>query len=91
MNVLHWILAIYLIAINLVTFVVYGMDKWKAKTDRWRISERTLLTLAVAGGSIGAFAAMQSFRHKTRNKVFMTGIPVLMIVQLVLIYYAFGD
>lgn len=90
MNILLWILAIYLIAINLVTFVVYAMDKWKAKTDRWRISERTLLTLAVAGGSFGAFTAMQLIRHKTRNKLFMTGIPALMIVQLALIYFAFG-
>ena len=49
---------LYLVGINVLTFLVYGLDKWKARRRRWRISEQTLLLLAVLGGSIGALLAM---------------------------------
>ena len=55
MNTLHSYLAYYLLAINAVTFIVYGIDKYKAKKAKWRISEATLLLLGVLGGSIGAW------------------------------------
>lgn len=55
MNTLHSYLAYYLLAINVVTFIVYGIDKYKAKKAKWRIPEATLLLLAVLGGSIGAW------------------------------------
>ena len=58
----------YLIVINVVTFLVYGIDKWKAKQGSWRISEATLLILAVIGGSIGALLGMQVWHHKTMHK-----------------------
>ena len=58
----------YLTAINVVTFLVYGIDKWKAKQGSWRISEATLLILAVIGGSIGALLGMKVWRHKTMHK-----------------------
>ena len=58
----------YLIAINVVTFLVYGIDKWKAKQGSWRISEATLLILAVIGGSIGALLGMKIWHHKTMHK-----------------------
>ena len=58
----------YLIVINVVTFLVYGIDKWKAKQGSWRISEATLLILAVIGGSIGALLGMKVWRHKTMYK-----------------------
>ena len=58
----------YLIVINIVTFLVYGIDKWKAKQGSWRISEATLLILAVIGGSIGALLGMKVWRHKTMHK-----------------------
>jgi len=58
----------YLIVINIVTFLVYGIDKWKAKQGSWRISEATLLMLAVIGGTIGALLGMQVWRHKTMHK-----------------------
>ncbi len=57
-----------LIVINVLTFVIYGIDKWKAKQGSWRISEATLLTLAVLGGSIGALLGMQVWHHKTMHK-----------------------
>ena len=58
----------YLIVINVVTFLVYGIDKWKAKPGSWRISEATLLILAVIGGSIGALLGMKIWHHKTMHK-----------------------
>ena len=60
----------YLIVINIVTFLVYGIDKWKAKQGSWRISEATLLILAVIGGSIGALLGMRVWHHKTMHKKF---------------------
>ena len=58
----------YLIVINVVTFLVYGIDKWKAKQGSWRISEATLLILAIIGGSIGALLGMKIWHHKTMHK-----------------------
>ena len=77
----------YLIAINVVTFLVYGIDKWKAKQGSWRISEATLLILAVIGGSIGALLCMKVWRHKTQHKKFKYGLPLILIIQIILIGY----
>jgi len=76
----------YLIVINIVTFLVYGIDKWKAKQGRWRISEATLLMLAVIGGTIGALLGMQVWRHKTMHKKFRYGLPLILLAQIALIY-----
>ena len=76
------ILTIYLVTINAVTFFVYGIDKWKARRSRWRISEASLLLLAVLGGSLGAWLGMQVWRHKTLHKKFRYGIPLIIIVQV---------
>jgi len=78
---------IYLAVINLVTFFVYGIDKWKAKKSKWRIREAALLGLAVLGGSIGAWLGMQVWHHKTQHKKFKYGVPAIIIVQLALIVY----
>ncbi len=69
MNTLHSYLAYYLLTINVVTFIVYGIDKYKAKKAKWRIPETTLLLLAVLGGSIGAWMGMKvgTIRRCTRN------------------------
>ena len=70
---LHSCLAYYLLGINAVTFIVYGIDKYKAKKAKWRISEATLLLLAVFGGSIGAWIGMKVWHHKTMHKKFKYG------------------
>ena len=75
---------------NLIVFLVYGLDKYKAKANRWRIRERTLFLLAILGGGIGAFLGMQVFRHKTQHRQFVIGIPVIMVVQLVIIALIWG-
>ena len=77
----------YLFAINIVSFFLYGIDKYKAKKNKWRISEATLLMIAVIGGSIGAWAGMRLWHHKTMHKKFKYGIPVIIILQVVLAVY----
>ena len=77
----------YLLAINAVTFLLYGIDKYKAKKNQWRISEATLLTMAAIGGSIGAWAGMRLWHHKTMHKKFKYGIPVIIIMQIDLVVY----
>ena len=87
MNTLHSCLTYYLLAINAVTFIVYGIDKYKAKKAKWRIPEATLLLLAVLGGSIGAWMGMKVWHHKTMHKKFKYGIPAILLIQIALIAY----
>ena len=87
MNTLHSCLTYYLLAINAVTFIVYGVDKYKAKKAKWRISEATLLLLAVLGGSIGAWMGMKVWHHKTMHKKFKYGIPAILLIQIALMAY----
>ena len=77
----------YLLAVNIVTFLLYGIDKYKAKKGKWRISEATLLTMAAIGGSIGAWAGMRLWHHKTMHKKFKYGIPLIIILQVALAVY----
>ena len=86
LNLQH-IVFIYLVSINVVTFFMYGIDKWKAKKSRWRIREAALLGLAVLGGSIGAWLGMKVWHHKTQHKKFKYGVPAIITVQLALIVY----
>ncbi len=79
----------YLIVINVIAFLMYGMDKWKAKRGSWRISEATLLLMAVAGGSIGALLGMNVWHHKTMHKKFKYGLPLILLAQLALIIAAY--
>ena len=87
MNTLHSFLAYYLLVINAVTFIVYGIDKYKAKKAKWRIPEATLLLLAVLGGSIGAWMGMKVWHHKTKHKKFKYGIPAILLIQIALMAY----
>lgn len=83
----HSLLLLYLIAINIVAFLLYGIDKWKAKRDAYRISEKTLLTVAILGGSLGAICGMHYFRHKTRHWYFRYGLPLIFVAQVALWCY----
>ena len=77
----------YLFAINIVSFFLYGIDKYKAKKGQWRISEATLLTMAAIGGSIGGWTGMRLWHHKTMHKKFKYGIPLIIILQVALAVY----
>ena len=86
LNLIHIVL-ICLAVINVVTFFVYGIDKWKAKKSMRRIRETALLGLAVLGGSIGAWLGMKVWHHKTQHKKFRYCVPAIIIIQLALIGY----
>lgn len=75
---------LYLIVINILTFLVFGIDKRKARKGRWRIPEATLIGLSAASGSIGALLGMHLFRHKTQKRKFTLGIPAILIAQAAL-------
>lgn len=78
------ILIIYLILINIAAFILYGIDKHKAKKSRWRISEAALMWVAAVGGSIGAILGMRIWHHKTLHKKFRFGIPAILVAQVAL-------
>lgn len=81
------LLTYYLLAINVLTFLTYGVDKLKARKSWWRISEKTLLLLAILGGSIGAWVGMRLWRHKTLHKKFRYGVPAIIIAQIAIAVY----
>ncbi|XME01898.1 DUF1294 domain-containing protein [Lachnospiraceae bacterium C1.1] len=80
------ILIVYLLLINFVAFTLMAIDKNRAKKHEWRIKEATLFLSAIIGGSIGAIAGMQVFRHKTKHWYFVIGMPAILIIHLILTY-----
>lgn len=78
---------IYLSIINIVGFIMMGVDKRRAKRKEWRISESSLFTCAFLGGSLGMIAGMYTFRHKTRHWYFKYGLPAILLVQVVLMSF----
>ena len=84
-QLLLYSILIYWGAINIVTFFLYGIDKWKAKRSNWRIEESTLLWWAAAGGSIGALLGMKVWHHKTLHAKFKYGVPAILIAQIAVV------
>ena len=80
-------LFLYLLIVNAAGFLVMTLDKLVAKKKAWRIPERTLLTFAVIGGSVGVLTAMYAVRHKTRHAKFYLGVPAILIAQITLFLY----
>ena len=80
---------IYLAAVNLVAFFLYGIDKWKARHDKWRVTEARLIGIALAGGSIGAMLGMKVWHHKTQHKKFSFGLPFILILQIAAVVIIF--
>jgi uncharacterized membrane protein YsdA (DUF1294 family) len=80
----------YLILINLIAFLAFGVDKYKAIHHKWRIPEAHLFLLAFLGGSLGALLGMLIFHHKTRKPAFQIGIPALLIVTLIILYFLYA-
>ena len=79
-----WLLS-YFILVNLYAWLQFGIDKWKAVNNRWRIPEKVLLTVAGAGGSLGAWVGMQMFHHKTRDRKFSIGVPLFFVLHVLLV------
>lgn len=78
---------VYVIVINLVGFIQMGIDKQRAKKRAWRIPESQLFLVSLFFGAIGSFLGMRFFRHKTKHPTFKYGLPILVIIQLVIIYF----
>jgi uncharacterized membrane protein YsdA (DUF1294 family) len=79
---LVWIPVLYLLLMNIIGLVVFGIDKSKAKRKAWRIPEKGLFLVSLLGGSIGTWAGMYIFRHKTRHWYFVVGMPAILILQI---------
>ncbi len=88
METIYWLIS-YVVIINIIAFIVMGIDKRKAKKRAWRIPEATLFILAGIGGSIGSIAGMYTFRHKTKHRSFVWGMPAILIAQVILIVLLF--
>jgi len=78
---------IYLILMNLISFGLMGIDKQRARRRDWRIPEKVLFGAALLGGSVGAWAGMYLFHHKTRHWYFVVGMPLILAVQAALVWY----
>ena len=89
MSTIDTIIIGYAIVINVITLLMYGIDKWKAKHSKWRIPEATLLIMAAVGGSIGAWTGIKLFHHKTLHKKFKYGVPATLILQLAIIVFIY--
>ena len=76
------VIGIYILVVNLIGFLVMGIDKLKAKKRGWRIPEATLFIVAIIGGSIGSILGMHLFRHKTKHWYFVVGMPLILILQI---------
>jgi len=76
-------LILYLFAVNITAFALFGADKRKARRNAWRISEKALFLSAVLGGSLGAMIGMRVFHHKTKHWYFVFGIPAILVLQII--------
>ena len=80
----------YIVVINLVSFMMFGIDKYKARRGQWRISEATLLAVAAIGGSLGARMGMKVWHHMTLHSKFRYGVPIMLLVHVALMAYFCG-
>ena len=78
---------LYVLIINIIGFLVMGLDKFKAKKGYWRTPEKTIFVITLLGGGIGTVAGMYTFRHKTKKLAFTIGLPTILISEIVLIIY----
>lgn len=77
-------MVVYLIIMNVIGLIVMGADKHKAKKNAWRISEKTLFLTSLLGGSIGTWAGMYIFHHKTKHWYFVVGMPLILVAQCII-------
>ncbi|MBQ3334555.1 MAG: DUF1294 domain-containing protein [Eubacteriaceae bacterium] len=83
------VIAIYLVAVNLIAFALMGYDKALSKTDRRRVPEATLFFFVVIGGSLGGTLGMYAWRHKTRHWYFAYGFPAILVIHVLLLLFLF--
>lgn len=85
-EIIFYLVAFYILAININTIIVTISDKYRAVKGKWRIKESTLFLLAVLGGALFEYLTMLIIRHKTKHKKFMIGLPIIFIIQILIIY-----
>ena len=89
---MYWKIGIvYLAVLNIIGYFSMWLDKRKAQKRKWRIPEKTLFFIAMIGGSIGSIAGMYHFRHKTKHKSFVIGMPMILFVQIGIILFFLID
>lgn len=88
LDVLTYI-TIYLLVLNIIGFLIMGIDKRRAKKRMWRIPEKTFFIVSLLGGSIGTWAGMYTFRHKTKHWYFVIGMPLILVLQIGIVGYWF--
>lgn len=86
-HVIYIALIAYLILINIISFIIFAVDKRNATRGKWRVREITLIELTIVGGSIGGLIAMYKLRHKTQKMKFKIGVPVILVLQCILAIY----
>ncbi len=86
---MFYLYIVYMLIMNIFTFVLYGVDKKRAINRRWRIPEVVLLGLSLLGGCVGAFIAMRLFHHKTRHARFAMGVPIMILLHGCLVVFLF--
>ncbi len=90
MQNIPWIVFIYLTAVNIVGFAAMGIDKSKAKRGAWRISEKMLFLFSIIGGSLGTWAGMYMFRHKTKHWYFVIFMPLIFVMHIVILVMVYN-
>lgn len=87
MQILNYVTIIYFVIINILGFVIMGIDKNRAKKNLWRVKEKTLFLIAGIGGSVGSILGMRYFRHKTKHSKFIIGMPFLLLLHICILIY----
>ena len=77
----------YLVIINFIGFIIMGYDKRRAIKNKWRVPEKSLMSVSLIGGSVGMLLGMKFFRHKTKHKLFTIGVPLILIIEVLVISY----
>lgn len=85
----YGIIGIYLVVINFITFLIYAVDKDKARKGKWRVPESTLLLFAAIGGSVGALLAMLLLHHKTKHPKFYILVPLFLVIHIAIAVFAY--
>lgn len=87
MHFMQKYIVIVILILNIFGFILVSLDKYKAKNRLWRIPERTFFLLSILGGGIGVYIGLFFFNHKTRHWYFVTIIPLIILAQIIAIYY----
>ena len=80
-------IGLYLILINVITFILFTLDKKRARSRQWRIPESTLLFVSLLGGAVGGLIGMQIFKHKTKKMKFVIGMPIILVFNIMILKY----